>query len=396
MSHTQNHRTPLACVLICSLFVTVLITLTTRQSHASNNSLPHSSSFRISGRVARSDGVGIEFVPMSLGGTESGSTQTDGDGYYSFDNLPAGGNYTVYAPSCCMYTFEPSEQSFYDLQANETADFRTAGVTVSGWVGTADGEGLAGITINLNSGWEVDLNATTDSSGYYEFTDVPTATHLLYSLQPTTTGYRFNPPGYGLGSLTEDQTELDFVAASRTCRIIGVVRHGAARVAGVTVKLTSPSPDGFAPRTATTSNGGAYSFPRLPPGRTYTVTAMKLGYQFTPARVTIADLNAVNTAVNFDVKVYSISGRITRRDTGAGIGAVTVALRSPTSAGFPARTVQTDSTGNYTFTYLPAGRDYTIKPTRSGFTFGPATRSITNLKTNIPVGAATSFTGTGP
>jgi Glycoside hydrolase family 44/Carboxypeptidase regulatory-like domain len=92
--------------------------------------------------------------------------------------------------------------------------------------------------------------------------------------------------------------------------------------------------------------------------------------------------------------VYSISGRVTQAGTSTGIGQVTMTLTSPTPTGFAPRTAQTDSAGNYTFANLPAGRSYTIKPTKTGYTFSPPTRSITNLNANIPASTATSFSGT--
>ncbi|HEX8652980.1 MAG TPA: hypothetical protein VF708_19345 [Pyrinomonadaceae bacterium] len=75
---------------------------------------------------------------------------------------------------------------------------------------------------------------------------------------------------------------------------------------------------------------------------------------------------------------------------------MTVTLTSPTPANFPARAVRANSTGVYTFTSLPAGRNYKIKPAKSGVTFSPTTRSILNLSGNIPAGTSTDFTGTGP
>ena len=178
--------------------------------------------------------------------------------------------------------------------------------------------------------------------------------------------------------------------------VSGVVKLGSAGLAGVTVKLASPTPAGFPTRTATTSSTGAYSFTMVPGGRNYTVTPTRTGYKFTPASKSLPNLSANQTAVGFAVTVYSISGQIKRTGTTTGIGEVAVTLTSPAPAGFPARTTQTGRLGNYKFTNLPAGRNYTIKPTKSGFTFNPATRSITNLNSNIPTGASTNFTGTGP
>ena len=124
------------------------------------------------------------------------------------------------------------------------------------------------------------------------------------------------------------------------------------------------------------------------------MTPQKTGYQFTPASKSLTNLSANQTTVSFAVKVYSITGRVTKAGTTTVISAVTVTLTSPTPAGFAARTVQTTSTGTYTFTNVPAGRNYTIKPAKTGFTFTPATRSITNLSGNIGAGASTNFTGT--
>jgi hypothetical protein len=171
---------------------------------------------------------------------------------------------------------------------------------------------------------------------------------------------------------------------------------GSNGLGGVTVRLASPTPAGFAERTTTTTSNGTYSFPNVPAGRSYTVMPVKSGYQFTPASKSLSGLSANQTAVNFLVTAYSVSGRVVRAGTTTGVGAMTLTLTSPTPAGFPARTTQTGSSGYYTFTNLPAGRNYTLKPAKSGFTFSPTTRSITNLSGSIPPGASTNFTGTGP
>jgi CSLREA domain-containing protein len=166
---------------------------------------------------------------------------------------------------------------------------------------------------------------------------------------------------------------------------------------GVTVKLTSPTPAGFPDRVFTTTSTGLYSFTGLPPGRTYKVVPVKTGYKFTPFARSYSNLSAHQTGQNFSAtKVYSISGRVVRTGTATGIAFVKLTITSPTPAGFAARTVSTDSAGNYSFKNLPAGRNYTIKPTKSGFTFNPVTRQFTNLQADVPVGPSTKFSGTGP
>ena len=171
---------------------------------------------------------------------------------------------------------------------------------------------------------------------------------------------------------------------------------GATGLAGVTVRLTSPTPAGFAARTFTTTATGAYTFANLPAGRTYVVTPTKLNYKFTPATRTYSGLAASQTAANFAaaLKTYSISGRVVKSGTTRGIAGVAVAVTSTTPAGFVTRTVQTTSTGGYTLTDLPAGGSYTVNATLAGYTFSPAPRNFNNLTANQAVGPATNFAGT--
>jgi Glycoside hydrolase family 44/Prealbumin-like fold domain len=180
--------------------------------------------------------------------------------------------------------------------------------------------------------------------------------------------------------------------------ISGQVRVGASGPAlvGATMTLTSTTA-GFTPRTVQTTSTGNYTFANLPAGRSYILKPTKTNYNFTPSYRSYTSLAANQTLQNFTatLKNYSISGRVTAAGTTTGISAVTMTITSPTPAGFAARTVQTTSTGNYVFTGLPAGRNYTIKPTKAGYAFTPATKSFTNLSANQPVSAATSFTGSG-
>jgi hypothetical protein len=356
--------------------------------------------YSISGYVTRSDGVGLEFVLISLyGGGQSTSTFTHGDGSYSFDDLPAGGNYVVSAPGCCLYIFDPLDQYFDNLQSNERADFETISIYVNGYVYDLDtGEGLNGVTITMSGGPEFETRTTTTQDGSYYFTDVPSGANSFFlKIEPTRNGYKFEPTEHFIFPVaSEDQPGLDFTAKLKTYAIIGTVKLGPARLPGVTVKLTSPNPAGFTPLVTTTNSGGAYSFNRLLPGRNYTVTAMKTGYQLMPGSRLIPHLGSNKPYEDFTVKAHSITGRITRTNTNTGIGAVTVTLTSPSPANFPARTLRTSNNGTYTFINLPAGRAYRIKAVKGGFTFSPPMRSITNLNSNIPAGASTNFTGKGP
>ncbi|MGB7924147.1 MAG: SBBP repeat-containing protein [Pyrinomonadaceae bacterium] len=270
-----------------------------------------------------------------------------------------------------------------------SVDIPTPTHSISGRV-TNGTSGMSGVKIALTGGQAG--TTTTDGTGNYSFLNLAEGGN--YTVKPTKTGYTFAPSNYLYTNLSADQTNQNFAATATAHTISGTVKFGAAGLSGVTVKLTSPTK--FTTRTTTTSSTGAYSFLNVPASHNYIVTPTGTGYQFTPASKALTNLSANQTATNFAVKFYSISGQITRTGTTTGISAVTVTLTSPSPAGFPARTAQTGRLGNYKFTNLPAGRNYTIKPTKSGYTFSPPMRSITNLSGNVLAGSSTNFIGTGP
>lgn len=251
---------------------------------------------------------------------------------------------------------------------------------------------LAGATMTLRGAKAA--VTTTDADGNYTFTGL--APGGYYTVTPSKTHYTFNPPNRAFTNLNADQVNQNFSATLKTYTVSGTIKVGTVGLAGVTVKITSPVPMGFAPRTLTTTGTGAYSFAGLPAGRTYVVTPTMPNYQFAPAARTYSNLGANQPAADFSaaLKTYSISGKVTKSGTTAGLAGVTMTITSTVPAGFAPRTVQTTSTGGYTFTGLPAGRTYTIKPTLGGYTFTLSTKTFVNLSTNQTAGPATAFTGT--
>jgi hypothetical protein len=71
--------------------------------------------------------------------------------------------------------------------------------------------------------------------------------------------------------------------------------------------------------------------------------------------------------INGGAATFSISGQITA--SGSGLSGVTVALNTGS-------TTPTDNNGNYSFSGLVNGT-YTVTPSRSGYTFTPASQSVT-------------------
>ena len=149
-----------------------------------------------------------------------------------------------------------------------------------------------------------------------------------------------------------------------TFTISGTVTRGGSALAGVTLTLS-----GGANATATTSAQGTYAFNGLAQGGTFTVTPSFTSTTFTPPSTAFANLSSNQVADFTGSCLTSISGLVRDGLDGA-VANVTVTL-TPGGA-----TAVTDVDGRYTFTGLPLGSTYTLTPTRTGFTFQPASTQV--------------------
>ncbi|HYG79927.1 MAG TPA: carboxypeptidase regulatory-like domain-containing protein [Pyrinomonadaceae bacterium] len=298
-----------------------------------------------------------------------------------------------------------SETIVYNVDANAGAS-RTAVISVNGEKHTVTqaasaaptslsikgkvtlgASNLAGVTMKL-TGSRV-AKVTTNSLGEYTFTGL--APGGSYTVTPWKLGYAFTAVSSAYSNLTANLTGVNFAARAQTNTISGrVVRAGTTTgVAGITVGLT-----GSRTASTTTDASGNYSFTGLPAGGNYTVRPASTLNTFSPAYKTYTNLVANQTQqFTATLKTYSITGKITVAGTTTGIYQVAVTITSPT-AGFTARTVNTNTAGGYSLTGLPGGRSYVVTPRKTGYAFTPTSRSFTNLSASQPAGTATNFTGT--
>jgi hypothetical protein len=177
---------------------------------------------------------------------------------------------------------------------------------------------------------------------------------------------------YGRGAW---QTTLS--SGSSTYSVSGSVTTSAgAAISGVSVSNGSSS--------VSTNSSGAYTFTGLNNG-TYTLTPSLSGYSFSPANRSVSVNGANVTGQSFTgtaaAATYSVSGTITT-STGAAISGVSVSNGSSSAS--------TNSGGAYTFTGLNNGT-YTLTPSLSGYSFSPATRSVSVNGANV---TGQGFTGT--
>jgi hypothetical protein len=163
-------------------------------------------------------------------------------------------------------------------------------------------------------------------------------------------------------------------------KIIGrIMMSDGTAIANVTVTRTGA---GAAP--VTTNSAGYYTFINVPDG-SITVTPSKSGYIFTPSNkvVTMAGADVLNQ--NFiGATGYTVIGRIATSN-GVAIGGVDVQIDGGAM-------VQTNSAGYYTFTGVANGQ-HTLVPSKSGYSFVPAQKTITVSGVSL---SGQNFIGTGP
>ncbi|HEX8282893.1 MAG TPA: carboxypeptidase regulatory-like domain-containing protein [Pyrinomonadaceae bacterium] len=243
----------------------------------------------ISGRVVDASGNGFAGALINLIG--KGGVTTDATGNFSFDNLPAGDDYTV-IPSRDFYDFSPTMGIFNDLGADGTVTFTATLRTfnVGGRV-TEGAGGVAGVTVNLTG--TRTATTQTDAAGNYVFTSLPS--NGTYAVAPAASPvYAFTPGGASFNTLRFNET-ANFAAARQLYQVSGYALDPCGRaLAGVTMSLARAG----ATSTAQTDASGFYSFAGVQAGYGYTLAPTGTAYTFTPPSASIPSL-AANQTANF-------------------------------------------------------------------------------------------------
>jgi hypothetical protein len=297
---------------------------------------------------------------VTLSGAKSATASADSSGNYTFTGL-ANGTYTV-TPSKTGFTFNPSSQTLTINGANPSpVNFIAAAVptwTLSGAV-TPIASGT-GATLTLSGA--ASATATADASGNYSFANLVNGT---YTVTPSKTGFTFSPSSQTVTISGANPAPVNFTATVVPTWTISGTVNPAASGTGTLLTLS-----GAKSASATADASGNYSFAGLADG-TYTVTPSKSGFTFSPTSQTLT-INGANPApVTFTataVPTWNISGTISPSAGGAGS---TVTLSGAASA-----TTLADAGGNYAFTGLLNGT-YTVTPSQVGYTFTPASQSVT-------------------
>jgi len=335
------------------------------------------------------------------------STLTDSDGAYSFTGLAAGDYLVVVlAPAGYLPTYDfdgvgTSNQAQILLGVDEArtdVDFGYAGGRLGDRVWSdADGDGiqdlgetgLAGATVSLSTG----ATTTTDSNGYYSFTDLLAGTYTVTVSVPSGWAATFDSDGVGTAGTSvvvlaagEVLDTADFGYQERTASIgdrvwrdddgDGVQDSGEVGLAGVTVELRDTAGTTVLASAVSDANG-FYEFASLAAG-TYTVTSGQPASHvptFDADGLTVPNVAVVELAsgqarndVDFGYQPLGTIGNLVwldLDDNGSqepfvepGLAGVVVTV-SGTGGTF---TTLTDLDGYYIFTNLPPGT-YTVAVT---------------------------------
>ncbi|MCU1268377.1 MAG: uncharacterized protein JWM21_4695 [Acidobacteria bacterium] len=230
--------------------------------------------FKISGQILNTDGSAASGALLLLTGAQTANTQTDSDGRYTFNDLPAVGAYTV-RPTKTHFFFSPFSASFTSLPGDQTANFTAVlyYVIYGRVVNASNGAGLPGIRVNI-SGSQSGF-VTTDNNGNYSLS--PLIPGGSFVVSPASSDYTFTPVSKTVSNLSDDQT-VDFSGSALFGNLrVRIVDQAGQGLSGVTVNLSGPF----------TSSGvsdtlGNLTFFHLRKGVTHQLSAVLAGYSFTP------------------------------------------------------------------------------------------------------------------
>jgi hypothetical protein len=209
-------------------------------------------------------------VSYSRGGIY-GTTTTNSSGAYTFTDLTIG-DYSLWA----------SKEEYGCGEANATVEANKttwANITllphiyasVVGYVNDTSGNAIVGATVTLSKTGITPRTATTNATGYYNFSNVVFG---AYNINATKTGYNISSTTVNVTTSTTYWVNFTLAAVVTTGTLKGFVKTSAGvAIQGATVAIMS------IPAAVTTDNDGMYRFDNNITAGTYTLTIAKTGYR---------------------------------------------------------------------------------------------------------------------
>ena len=250
--------------------------------------------FGLSGTISGGGGPGTTLT-VSTGGVTVATVTANASGAYSVAGL-GDGTYLV-VPTNPGFTFVPPSHTVTMSNGNATANFTTA-FSISGTIAGAGGNRA---TVTLSGA--ASATTTADASGHFAFPDLANG---AYTVTVAHTGFTFTPASQAV-TLNNTNGTASFSTLFSLSGNISPAASGA----GATVALTGTS-------TASTiaDSNGNFSFAGLPSG-TYTVTAAKPGFGFSPSSQVATSNGTPVFGVNFTAAAAITIDATATKDSGS-------------------------------------------------------------------------------
>jgi hypothetical protein len=308
---------------------------------------------RASGRVTTNSGAPLEGVRVSNGITD---TFTDSAGNFSLVQLGRNQSYNF---SAVKYDFATVASGFTNPIRMKSSSVTNINFISTPRTYTITGQAIdyiapvPGVTVSDGTHPAV----TTDANGNFT---IPNVANGLYNLTATKSGYEWS----GGGSYNPFEIE----GANRFAQFSRRLYQINGNIYGTTQSVLMNIGDGLHQYQSFMQYTGNFYGMAIPAG-TWTIRGTLAGYTVSP-RNFVNPLTVPATSYpyrDFDtVPGIAITGTVT--ENGAGIADVTVTSGTVS--------VTTDSRGNFVFTNVIDG-SYDLVPSKLGYTFSPASRSVT-------------------
>jgi hypothetical protein len=237
---------------------------------------------------------------------------------------------------------------------------------------TWGGAAVSGATVTVTGGPNnISLSGTTNSSGQATFSNVPVGSG--YTVTATKSGQSASATNQSVAQSATTTVPL----ALPTGSISSTVTWAGSPVSGATVTLTG-GPNSVS-LSGTTNSSGQVTIANVPAGSGYTVTATKGS---TSANATNQSVTSGGTT---SVPLTFPTGTVTATVTWANVAIanVTVSLTN-SSNGFTFSSQLTNSSGQVTWTNVPAGSGYTVAASNLTASATVTSGTTTSVSINLP------------
>lgn len=240
----------------------------------------------------------------------------------------------------------------------------------------ASGQPISGVAATLyNSIGEEVATASSDASGVLTFTEINGYRNYKISYQKS--GFEFLPKEKNI-SIEESYQNLSFeITGSNDLLSLSGTSNLNGTAGSADIVLLDAS--GSELDRISSSSTGEFNFSNVISGLDYSLTAEKEFYSFNTLSFSNLSASMSSLVLNGVIGTYTLSGKATSAD-GQGIEGVTISL-----TGGKTEQTTTDLNGEYSFTGVEAGKDYTLTPSKTGLNFLPSSSIISSLNKDITV-----------